>query len=83
MTVGLALIQAFGLTIGLFRRAVVDQTWFSLVVIILVLTAGTAFLMWLGEQINENGIGNGISILIFAGIVARIPSDVRSICSSV
>ena len=50
MTVGLALIQAFGLTIGLFRRAVVDQTWFSLVVIILVLTAGTAFLMWLGEQ---------------------------------
>lgn len=79
MTVGLALIQAFGLTIGLFRRAVVDQTWFSLVVIILVLTAGTAFLMWLGEQINENGIGNGISILIFAGIVARIPSDVRSI----
>lgn len=79
MTVGLALIQAFGLTIGLFRRAVVDQTWFSFVLIILVLTAGTAFLMWLGEQINENGIGNGISILIFAGIVARIPSDVRSI----
>ncbi|MDD7510831.1 MAG: preprotein translocase subunit SecY [Peptostreptococcaceae bacterium] len=79
MTVGLGLIQAFGLTVGLFRRAVVDQSAFSFAVIILVLTAGTAFLMWLGEQINENGIGNGISLIIFAGIVARIPSGLRSI----
>ena len=45
----------------------------------LVLTAGTSFLMWLGEQINENGVGNGISLLIFGGIVARIPSAIRSI----
>ena len=55
------------------------QTWFSFVVIILVLTAGTAFLMWLGEKINENGIGNGISLIIFGGIVARIPSGLRSL----
>lgn len=79
MTVVLALIQAFGLTIGLFRRAVVDQSWFSFTVIILVLTAGTAFLMWLGEQINENGIGNGISLIIFSGIVARIPTGIRKL----
>lgn len=79
MTVGLGLIQAFGLTVGLFRRAVVDQSIFSFAVIILVLTAGTAFLMWLGEQINENGIGNGISLIIFAGIVARIPTGLRSL----
>lgn len=78
MTVVLALIQALGLTVGLFRGAVIDQTWFSFAVIILVLTAGTAFLMWLGEQINENGIGNGISLIIFSGIVARIPSGIRS-----
>ena len=78
MTVVLALIQALGLTVGLFRRAVIDQNWFNFVVIILILTAGTAFLMWLGEQINENGIGNGISLLIFAGIVARIPTSIRS-----
>ena len=78
MTVVLALIQALGLTVGLFRQAVIDQTWFSFAVIILVLTAGTAFLMWLGEQINENGIGNGISLIIFSGIVARIPSGIRS-----
>lgn len=79
LTVVLALIQALGLTVGLFRQAVVNQTWFSFVVIILVLTAGTAFLMWLGEQINENGIGNGISLIIFGGIVARIPTGIRSI----
>lgn len=79
LTVVLALIQALGLTVGLFRQAVIDQTWFSFAVIILVLTAGTAFLMWLGEKINENGIGNGISLIIFGGIVARIPSGLRSI----
>ncbi len=78
LTIVLALVQAFGLTVGLFRQAVIDQTWFSFVVIILVLTAGTAFLMWLGEKINENGIGNGISLIIFGGIVARIPSGLRS-----
>jgi preprotein translocase subunit SecY len=79
LTVVLALVQALGLTVGLFRRAVIDKTWFSFLVIILVLTAGTSFLMWLGEQINERGIGNGISLIIFAGIVARIPSGLRSI----
>ncbi|SCK01732.1 preprotein translocase subunit SecY [uncultured Eubacterium sp.] len=79
LTIILAIVQALGLTVGLFRQAVVDQTWFSFIVIILVLTAGTAFLMWLGEQINEKGIGNGISLIIFGGIVARIPSGLRSL----
>ena len=75
MTIGLGLIQSIGLTVGLFRGAVIDQTVFSFAVIILVLTAGTAFLMWLGEEINDKGVGNGISLLIFAGIVARIPKN--------
>jgi len=79
LTIVLALIQSFGLTVGLFKKTVIDQTWFSFAVIILVLTAGTAFLMWLGEQINEYGIGNGISLIIFGGIVARIPSGIRSL----
>lgn len=83
LTVVLALVQAIGLTVGLFRSAVVDKSAFSIIVIVLVLTAGTAFLMWLGEQINEKGIGNGISLLIFAGIVARIPSGLRSLLVSV
>lgn len=78
MTIGLGLIQSIGLTVGLFRGAVINQTVFSFAVIILVLTAGTAFLMWLGEEINDKGVGNGISLLIFAGIVARIPTGIRT-----
>ncbi len=83
MTVVLGLIQAIGLTVGLFRKAVIDKGVFSVILVILVLTAGTAFLMWLGEQINEKGVGNGISLIIFAGIVARIPSAVRSVVTSI
>ena len=83
LTVVLALVQAIGLTVGLFRRAVVDKSAFSIIVMVLVLTAGTAFLMWLGEQINERGIGNGISLIIFAGIVARIPSGIRALATAV
>ncbi len=50
--------------------------WFTAIVIILVFTAGTAIMMWLGEQINNHGIGNGISILLFAGIVAQLPQTI-------
>ena len=83
MTVVLGLIQAIGLTVGLFRQAVIDKSVFSVILVILVLTAGTAFLMWLGEQINEKGVGNGISLIIFAGIVARIPSALRSLVTNI
>lgn len=79
LTVVLALVQALGLTVGLFRKTIVNQNWFTFIVITLILTAGTTFLMWLGEKINESGIGNGISLLIFGGIVARIPSGISSI----
>ena len=78
LTVILAFVQAIGLSVGLFRQAIPDQSFFSIAVIVLTLSAGTAFLMWLGEQINENGIGNGISLIIFAGIIARAPSAVHS-----
>lgn len=78
MTVVLGLIQAIGLTVGLFKNAVVDMSAFASITIIMVLTAGTVFLMWLGEQINEYGIGNGISLIIFAGIVDRFPTFVRN-----
>ena len=78
MTVVLGLIQAIGLTVGLFKNAVVDKSAFASITKIMVLTAGTVFLMWLGEQINEYGIGNGISLIIFAGIVDRFPTFVRN-----
>lgn len=76
LTVALAFMQAIGLSIGLFRQALVSTDFFSVAVIVLTLTAGTAFLMWLGEQINEYGIGNGISLIIFAGIISRAPGAI-------
>lgn len=78
LTVVLAFIQAIGVSVGMFRQALVSTDFFSVSVIVIVLSAGTAFLMWLGEQINENGIGNGISLIIFSGIVARIPSGIHT-----
>lgn len=72
-TVILAVIQAIGISVGLFRRALISTDVWSISVVVITLTAGTAFLMWLGEQITEKGIGNGISLIIFAGIVSRLP----------
>jgi len=72
-TIVIALIQALGLSTLIAGEAVVDQTLLSYTTIIISLTAGTAFLMWMGELITEKGIGNGISLLIFAGIVAGFP----------
>lgn len=83
MTVVLAIIQAIGVSIGLFRQALISTDFFSVAVIVLVLTAGTTFLMWLGEQINEHGIGNGISLIIFAGIVSRLPSAIQEVWTKI
>ena len=78
-TAVLAIIQALGLTFGLFQQAVADKSIFNYIVITLILTAGTCMLMFIGEQIDQNGIGNGISLLIFGGIIARMPSELASI----
>lgn len=78
ITVALALIQSVGYTFGLFSGVLTTNSVFVKIVIVLVLMAGTAFLMWLGEKIDEKGVGNGISMLIFAGIVSRVPTVVRS-----
>lgn len=77
-TVVLAFIQAIGISLGL-QSALLNPGWGSILLIALSLTAGTAFLMWLGELINDKGIGNGISILIFAGIVSRMPNGIYTI----
>lgn len=85
-TVILAVIQAFATSIGFNRlygtEMVPNATFGDYLVIAIVLTAGTSFLMWLGEQITERGIGNGISLIIFAGIVATIPSHITTIAQS-
>ena len=81
-TVILAFIQATGLYFGI-KGAVLNQNFASYVTIVATFTAGTAFLMWLGEQITEKGVGNGISIIIFAGIVASIPTMAKNLVGSV
>ena len=82
VTVGLGLIQGFAYWWYLKASGVTTYNdgfgvWYSAIIIILAFTAGTAIMMWFGEQINEKGIGNGISILLFAGIVARFPYTIH------
>ncbi len=84
LTVGLAAFQGMGVAIALEgmeaggQAAVIDPGWGFRATTVITLVAGTTFLMWLGEQITERGIGNGISLIIFAGIVAGLPSAVYS-----
>jgi len=79
-TVVLSTIQGFGISVGLESMSAPDGSpivllpgWAFRLMTVITLTAGTAFIMWLGEQITERGVGNGISLIIFAGIVCRLP----------
>lgn len=80
LTVLITVMQAYGISVGLESMsngaAVVDHGWFFRFTTVVTLTGGTMFLMWLGEQITQRGVGNGISLIIFAGIVANLPSAV-------
>jgi len=82
-TVLLSMIQGFGIAYGLQQMAgpsgapiVLQPGWSFIMMTVITLTSGTAFIMWLGETITEKGIGNGISLIIFAGIVCRIPAAI-------
>lgn len=84
-TIILSIIQGFGIAYGLQHMAspsgapIVLQPGFAFIMMtVITLTAGTAFIMWLGETITEKGIGNGISLIIFAGIVCRLPAGIAS-----
>ncbi len=80
--IGLALVQSIGMTFYI-HSALENPGFFSYAVIAVTLTAGTCFLMWLGELITEHGIGNGISLIIFIGILSGMPSTIRTIVTSV
>ncbi|WP_156291748.1 preprotein translocase subunit SecY [Oceanobacillus salinisoli] len=84
-TIVLAFIQAIAMSVGFNALAggllIENPNFMKFLVIAIVLTAGTAFLMWLGEQITAHGVGNGISIIIFAGIVAAVPNGVMQLYS--
>ncbi|MDO5707169.1 MAG: preprotein translocase subunit SecY [Andreesenia angusta] len=79
LSVVLAIIQAIGISLGFFNRAIINKSPLVVVVIVITLTAGTCFLMWLGGQITEKGIGNGVSLIIFIGIISRAPQGVTRI----
>ena len=89
VTVAIGLLQGFGYysLINSNNYNIVDATgvpgWWAAIVIVLTFTAGSAFVMWLGEQITEFGIGNGISIILFAGILSRAPSMIWGMISGV
>ncbi|MBF6242290.1 preprotein translocase subunit SecY [Nocardia sp. 852002-20019_SCH5090214] len=91
LSIALAILQATGLVAlasrgqllrGCPDEILADTSIFGLIIIVLVMTAGAALVMWFGEQITERGIGNGMSLLIFAGIAARIPSEGKQILDS-
>lgn len=76
LTIVLAVVQAIGLSLGFFNQALMDKSFMSVAVVVITLTAGTCFLVWLGGQITEKGVGNGISLIIFIGIVSSAPSGI-------
>ncbi|MEV0363877.1 preprotein translocase subunit SecY [Nocardia fusca] len=91
LSIALAILQATGLVAlaargqllqGCQQDILADTSVFGMIIIVLVMTAGAALVMWFGEQITERGVGNGMSLLIFAGIAARIPSEGKSILDS-
>ena len=76
LTIGLSLFQSIAMTVGFGNRGLIpDMNFMKAVVVVSCLTAGSAMLMWIGEQITDKGIGNGISIVLMVNIVSRIPSD--------
>jgi len=82
-TVVLCAVQTFFVSTWLSRNQIIPETWWATAMIVITLTTGTIFVMWLGEQITERGVGNGISLLIFAGIVIGLPRGLTQISERV
>lgn len=83
LTVVLAFLQSLGISITLVRSQILTANWWQLLVTATVLTAGTMFLLWLGEQITDKGVGNGVSLIIFASITASLPWQISKVWESV
>ncbi len=79
LTVVLCTVQTFFVATWLQKNNVIDPEWWATIMVVVTLTTGTIFVMWLGEQITERGVGNGISLLIFAGIVIGLPAGIMQI----
>lgn len=80
VTVGLALIESTAMAIGFGRSGLLESfNALNVITVVAALTAGSAFLMWIGERITENGVGNGISIVLTINIVSRMPQDLAGL----
>ena len=80
VTVGLSLIESSAMAIGFGRQGLLETyNVFSILTVVAALTAGSAFLMWIGERITENGVGNGISIVLTINIISRMPADIATL----
>ena len=79
LTVALAFIQATSMAIGFGSNYLTNYTWYNVILVGLIMTAGSAALMWIGERITERGIGNGISILLLVNILSGLPNDFRTL----
>lgn len=80
VTVGLALLESIAMVIGFGRQGLIpNMTAMNVITVVVSLTAGSAFLMWVGERITEKGVGNGISIVLMINILSRVPSDVTTL----
>lgn len=82
-TLGLAIIQAIGITLGIIRSALKVNNPFFIFTVIITLVAASMMVMWLGDRITEKGLGNGSSVLIFVGIISRLPIDIGAIAQRV
>ncbi len=83
LTVVLCTVQTFFVATWLSRNQIIPETWPATLMVVVTLTTGTIFVMWLGEQITERGVGNGISLLIFAGIVIGLPNAILQVSERV
>ena len=80
LTVGLSLIESTAMAVGFGRQGLlIDYNFVNAAIVVLTLTGGSAFLMWIGERITENGVGNGISIVLVINIISRIPNDLATL----
>ena len=78
LTIALALIQSVSMAIGFGSNYLLNYTWYNVLLVALIMTAGSALLMWIGEQITDRGIGNGISIILLVNIISGLPTDLMT-----
>ena len=79
LNIGLSVIQSVSMAIGFGSQFLIHYTWYNVLMVALIMTAGSAVLMWIGEQITDKGIGNGISIILLVNIISDMPSDFRTL----